>query len=229
MALDHGHTLQHGGPNLRSLRYLTIPELQFFQTSAPRAELRKGGVIQLDMDKLQDPETILGEVVASNNEAHVLRRWVPHVMLPGELDCLRAVPDGVGNPGASVAVHSLVAPAEAERVQQPQRSPPKQQVLEELGEFQRPVMVVDGVAAGARLADVEAARGGPQVAPPSGEHGRAHRLPCLEVPHDPEEDPVGENAEAVAAASGRPQRCCVLRGHFVERVTCTDAAAGMNS
>ena len=49
------------------------------------------------------------------------------------------------------------------------------------------VAVVD---AGARLADVEAVHGGPQVAPPLGEHARAHRLPRLEVRHDPGEDIV---------------------------------------
>ena len=51
-ALDHGQTLQLGGPNLGGLGYLTVLELYLFQTSAPRAELREGGVIQPDMDKL---------------------------------------------------------------------------------------------------------------------------------------------------------------------------------
>jgi hypothetical protein len=52
------------------------------------------------------------------------------------------------------------------------------------------------------------------------------------VPHDPEEDLVLEAAEAVAAtaaASVRPHRRCVLRGHFVERVTCNCTPEGMNT
>ena len=145
------------------------------------------------MDKLQDPEASLDEVIASNNEARVLWRRVHRVMLPGELDLLRAVPDGVGDPEVGVPVTILVAPAEAERVQRHQLPPPVQQVLDEFGEHRRPGMVVGAdvaVVAGARLADVEAVHGGPQVAPPLGEHARAHRLPRLEVRHDPEQDLV---------------------------------------
>ncbi|RLN04527.1 hypothetical protein C2845_PM13G04770 [Panicum miliaceum] len=202
---------------------------QFFQTSAPRAELREGGAIQPDMDKLQDLEASLDEFIAINNEAGVRRRRVTVVMLTGELDLLRAVPDGVGDPEVGIAVGVLVAPAEAERVQRHQLPPPEQQVLDERGERLRLEHVVGcGAVAAARLAGVEAARGGPQVASPPGEHARAHRLPRLEVRQDPGEDPVGEAAEAVAA-SRRPLRCCALRGHSVERVTCTDTAAGMNT
>jgi hypothetical protein len=102
--------LQHGGPNLGDLRYLTILELRFFQISAPRAELCEGGAIQTDMSKLQDLEVILGEAVSINNESHVLQRRVLKVMLPRELDFLSAVPDGVSD-------SELLAPAEAERVQ----------------------------------------------------------------------------------------------------------------
>lgn len=111
MALDYGQMIQQGGLNLRLLWNETILELQFFQTSAPRAELREGGVIQPYMDKLQDLETDLECVIVASNEAHVLWRWVLVMMLAGELDFHDAAPDGVGDPGVGVAVDRLVAPA----------------------------------------------------------------------------------------------------------------------
>jgi hypothetical protein len=80
------------------------------------------------------------------------------------------VPDGVGDPGVSVAVAGLVGPAEPERDQRHQRPPLEEQFPDERVECllaRNPL--VGGEAAGAaaaeaRLADVEVARVGPQVA-----------------------------------------------------------------
>lgn len=102
LAPDHGQARQQDRLNLRLVWYDTILELQFFQTMAPRAELREGGAIQPDMDQLQDLETSLDCVDVANNEAHVLRRRVLVMMLAGELDFRGAVPDGVGDPDVGV-------------------------------------------------------------------------------------------------------------------------------
>jgi hypothetical protein len=151
------------------------------------------------------------------------------VVRPGEFDFLGAVPDGVGDPDVGVAVVGRMAPAQAESVQLHVRAPAaaEQEVLDERGECLSPVLV-----AVAGLADVEAGRGGDcgvhQAAPQLREQACAHRLPRLEVAQDPEEDVVREVVEAVAATAAAgwslPRR--VLRGHFAERVTCTETAAG---
>nr|CAB3504147.1 unnamed protein product [Digitaria exilis] len=82
------------------------------------------------------------------------------MMLAGELDFHGAVPDSMGDPDVGVAMLRLVVPAEAE-----QGRPSEQQGLDEQGERPRagaePAGRKDAAAAAdARLADVEAARGG---------------------------------------------------------------------
>jgi len=128
----------------------------------------------------------------------VLHREVVLAM-PIEVNDLRTVLDRKTDPHVDIAVvvggHVIVhvAGPQPERVQRSGRVPGEQQAVHELPELLRRV----AVAAGARDAEVQAGRGGPEVAPPAREHAGAHRLLRLEERYDVVQQRVREGAEAV--------------------------------
>jgi hypothetical protein len=133
----------------------------------------------------------------------------------------------------------VVVPMQPERVQRLEQTALEKQVLDELGV---PILAgVGAVDAAARIVDVEARRGGPDVAPPPRERARADHLPRRHEGKDMVAHLVWEVTDAVAATAtasaaaatavpvGSP-RCPVGRRpppfaplkHFIEQVPCTD-------
>uniref|UniRef100_A0A0E0ARX7 Uncharacterized protein n=1 Tax=Oryza glumipatula TaxID=40148 RepID=A0A0E0ARX7_9ORYZ len=140
----------------------------------------------------------LQDLDLGRNEVFVIRHRVALVTPRGEIDFFGPAPDGVSDPHAHVVL--VVAPAQPERLEGGERAAPEEQDGDEVAE---PLLVDGAAVAGAGVADVDARRGRPHVAPPPGDPARAHRLPRLQVRHDPEQHRVREGAETVAATAGR--------------------------